>query len=829
MKKLTYLFLVYMLLFISQTNAQVFTNYTYESTLTMLCNNYVCEIATDADGSIWFGTWGGVSKYDGTIWKTYTNADGLASNHVSSIAIDLEGNKWFGYESQEKGVTKFDGTKWTTYTTADGLASNNVSLIAIDAEGNKWFGTWGRGVTKFDGTIWTTYDTLDGLASNNVFTIAVDLEGIKWFGTSEGVSKFDGTTWTTYDTLDGLASNYVSEIAVDLEGNKWFGYNPGYGFEQHKSGGGVSKFDGINWTTYTEEDGLASNGVSDIAVDLDGNIWFGYTRLKFGITKFDGTHWTNYRIKNYSYTSDAGNYSFIADMVIDSKGNKWVSLNICYYLDSGVHPNYTRLGVLKFDGTNWTNYTTGGLPGNFICSIAIDEEGNKWFGTWNGGVLKFDGTNWTTYSTIDGLSDMKVITTAIDLEGNKWFGTADRGVSKFDGTDWQRIPVIAKVITIDAEGNKWFGTDHGVSKLDDNTWTNYDTLNGLASNHVYSIAIDLEGNIWFGYGFEEKGVSKFDGINWATYTTADGLASNNVNAIATDPEGNIWFGCEMWWDDWQHKYIGGGVSKFDGINWATYNTADGLASNNVHAIAIDAEGNKWFGTWDGGVTKFDGTTWTTYDTVDGLASNNVHTIAIDAEGNKWFGISDGGISKLSGNGSIVNLSVSPGNQDVGFDTGSTEFSVTSNALWTISNDANWLTLSRTSLGTSATIIAKFTENTSSSPRVATITIYGPGINTQYVNVTQSGYTFVPSLYDLNVTIYPNPIKDYLFIKFDDATLTDISISVVDVSGRFIIKRNFEHIDLDEEKTLDLSFMKSGLYFLEIRSEKNSRVYKIIKE
>jgi hypothetical protein len=43
-------------------------------------------------------------------------------------------------------------------------------------------------------------------------------------------------------------------------------------------------------------------------------------------------------------------------------------------------------------------------------------------------------------------------------------------------------------------------------------------------------------------------------------------------------------------------------------------------------------------------------------------------------------------------------------------------------------------------------------------------------------------------------------------------------------GRFIIKRNFEHIDLDEKETLDLSFMKSGLYFIEIRSEKNGRVY-----
>ena len=69
-----------------------------------------------------------------------------------------------------------------------------------------------------------------------------------------------------------------------------------------------------------------------------------------------------------------------------------------------------------------------------------------------------------------------------------------------------------------------------------------------------------------------------------------------------------------------------------------------MADNYVSAIAIDSEGNKWFGTGRG-VSKFDVTTWTTYTTEDGLASNYVEAIAIDQEGNKWFG-TDGGLSML---------------------------------------------------------------------------------------------------------------------------------------------------------------------------------------
>jgi ligand-binding sensor domain-containing protein len=82
-------------------------------------------------------------------------------------------------------------------------------------------------------------------------------------------------------------------------------------------------------------------------------------------------------------------------------------------------------------------------------------------------------------------------------------------------------------------------------------------------------------------------------------------------------------------------------------NWITYNTSNsGIASNYVKAIAIDASGNKWFGTSLGG-SKFDGKHWKTYDTSNsGLANDWVLAIAIDSSGNIWFGTNDGGVSKF---------------------------------------------------------------------------------------------------------------------------------------------------------------------------------------
>ncbi|MFC1537410.1 two-component regulator propeller domain-containing protein, partial [Gemmatimonadota bacterium] len=715
-----------------------------------LVNNHVYSIAIDSQGNKWFGTYGGVSRFDGSNWTTYTTSDGLAPSGVRAIAIDSQGNKWFG--THGGGVSKFDGTNWTAYTTADGLAHNIVKAIEIDSQGNKWFGTYGGGVSRFDGTNWTTYTEADGLADNKVFAIALDSEGNKWFGTYGGVSVYDGSAWTTYTTADGLAINYVFSIAIDSDGRKWFG-----------TGSGVSVYDGSNWTTYRTSDGLAHNNVGAIAIDPQGKKWFGTSG---GVSKFDGSNWTNFT------TSDGLVYNLTWAIATDSQGNKWFGTNggvskfdgsnwTTYTTADGLNDNNVWViaidpqgnkwfgaynGVSMFDGTNWTTYTTSdGLVNNEVWAIAIDSQGNKWFGTRSGGVSKFDGSNWTNYTTTDGLVSNDINAIAIDSQGNKWFGTTG-GVSKFDGSNWTNYTTTdglasnyVEAIAIDSQGNKWFGTIGGVSKFDGTSWTTYTTSDGLASNIVLDIAIDSQDNIWFG----TYGVSKFDGSNWTNFTTSDGLVSNSLRAIAIDSQGNKWFGTtggvsmlpgagalepeislsdtSLYIGDVNVGSSGSGtftilnegtadlvVSSIASVNpvftvspasatitpagsqvvtvtfsptaagyqyaditiasndsdedtlvvsvsgngvtsyvWTTYTSTDGLVNNTISSIAIDFEGNKWFGT-GGGVSKFDGTNWSSYTTADGLASNSVYAIAIDSAGNKWFGTTGGGVSKFDG-------------------------------------------------------------------------------------------------------------------------------------------------------------------------------------
>ncbi len=204
-------------------------------------------------------------------------------------------------------------------------------------------------------------------------------------------------------------------------------------------------------------------------------------------------------------------------------------------------------------------------------------------------MSKFDGTNWTTYNT-------------------KNSGLAENGIN---------------AIAIDSSGNKWFGTWNGVSKFDGTNWTTYNTSNsGLAYNYVHAIAIDASGNKWFGCTWLR--VSKFDGTNWNTYKLTM-LLLPTTSVRAQDDDG----------PKLRRDYPGGNTSL----------DSSDMDDDYVDAIAIDASGNKWFGTYYG-VGKFDGTNWTTYNTSNSdLADNDVHAIAIDASGNKWFG-TDIGVSKF---------------------------------------------------------------------------------------------------------------------------------------------------------------------------------------
>ncbi len=87
------------------------------------------------------------------------------------------------------------------------------------------------------------------------------------------------------------------------------------------------------------------------------------------------------------------------------------------------------------------------------------------------------------------------------------------------------------------------------------------------------------------------------------YATADGLAHNRVNRIVRDSRGFMWF-C-----------TGGGLSRFDGHEFANFGTAAGLPHSSVNDLLETRAGAYWVAT-DGGLVRFDPTGASTRRVVD---------------------------------------------------------------------------------------------------------------------------------------------------------------------------------------------------------------------
>lgn len=97
------------------------------------------------------------------------------------------------------------------------------------------------------------------------------------------------------------------------------------------------------------------------------------------------------------------------------------------------------------------------------------------------------------------------------------------------------------------------------------------------------------------------------------------------------------------------------------------------------------------------------------------------------------------------------LAVSPLNHNVSATSGSVNFSVTSNSNWTASSNAAWCTVTSSGSG-NGTIVANYQANSTTSQRVANITVVVSGLSPIVVTVTQAGAAVTLSVTPANQSV-----------------------------------------------------------------------------
>lgn len=172
----------------SRYNGKNFRNYT---TVEGLPHNSVSAIIEDGSGRVWFATRAGISILDRNKFVDFKNQDGKPFKNVRSILADHKGNIWIGGSD---GLWRYNGKLYKRFS------ENFVGNVYEDSKGNIWTSSE---IGDSQGWQISRYDekTLDNESvqaikimsgGNMYFGILEDSEENIWFGTLNGVNRYNG-------------------------------------------------------------------------------------------------------------------------------------------------------------------------------------------------------------------------------------------------------------------------------------------------------------------------------------------------------------------------------------------------------------------------------------------------------------------------------------------------------------------------------------------------------------------------------------------------------------------------------------------------------------
>jgi two-component sensor histidine kinase/ligand-binding sensor domain-containing protein len=607
----TWATLLFLCLFLTEVTAQQFNLKTW-SLEEGLPQAYISDIAQDRNGGLWVGTSGGLSLFNGVNFKNFTKQDGLKSNNISCLFRDSQNTLWIG--TSDQGLCSYDGIRFRHFgekagvpagpvtgvaqapngtiwiTTSKGLAyfknskfnllparedlpARQYSCILIAKTGEIWLGTLGNGLYRFDGKTATHYSLEDGLSNKIIYTLFEASNHTIWIGTYGGITKFDGTKLVKYIPEGDQNLNRAIAFA-ELPFNRLF-----IGLD----GGGLLKLEKEKFTYYSTRNGLASNYLTSLLHDREGNLWLGTTGG--GLQRFTPNGFTYFGLQDGLLNEN------ITALHRIKQNNLWLGT-----LGSG---------VALFNGKKFTWLTQkDGLASNTVNDIKPDAKGNIWIAT-NQGISFYNGHSFKNYTQDNGLI-YNVVNFCLPDSGNTVWIATDAGFSYFNGKEFQnyripgsKTPNYIYAIFKDRQNRIWLGTKAGIYQFKDGRFIQYKELRELNLHEVRSITQDQYNNLWFAsfnYGlvrFSPDAKTK----RTALFTQQHGLISDGITSLHLDTRNNLWIGTNRGLNSLNLAYY----QEKDTLLLKEFGFAEGLRGIEINSNAMEEglDGIMWFGTVKG--------------------------------------------------------------------------------------------------------------------------------------------------------------------------------------------------------------------------------------
>jgi ligand-binding sensor domain-containing protein/signal transduction histidine kinase len=628
-------------------------------------------------------------------FHNYTVRDGLAHAQVPAIYQDRKGYLWFG---TWEGLSRFDGYGFKSYGMRDGLANPIINDITEDRQGNLWVATQTGGVARLIDdpkqsvqsgragaaptarTKFINYSLSDVRESNVVGALIFDEENSLWCVTEAGIYRARAPS-------DPQSSDLKFELMVPRTGRNGYWSSPAYADEHGRLWFGfydelIQVFQG-QIIKYRLPDNAAHDPVVSVQPDFHGGLFVASYAAVFEFhPEADPSSSEQWQTLPLSL---AKRPEQINVMLSDAAGTLWLG---------------TSYGLLKYQDNRQTTITTAqGLSENRLESLFKDREGNLWIGTASGGVCRLSKGQFLSFTKAEGLLNPDISTVIEGRDGHIYASAQDNGIFEIIG---ERISTIAgsqappfnlagRRILQDARGDWWVGSDEGLfrfrgPRLQLQHGEKFKATDGIPELSVFNgpgIYEDPPGQIWVSlhdhnlYWFDpaRKQAPFFQRVNlenvWPDFARqimrdhtgalwlggfnqmirmvndkpnllapTDGLPETRPRSFFQDSRGWFWIGTRFTGVSLV-KDLTGSPLKF--IN---YSSANGLSSDAVWAITEDNDGRMYFGT-SKGLDQFDPDTgaFRHLTSEDGLASDWVNYCLKDSQGSIWVGTT-GGVSRF---------------------------------------------------------------------------------------------------------------------------------------------------------------------------------------
>ncbi|MDA3865655.1 MAG: histidine kinase [Salinivirgaceae bacterium] len=534
-----YYLLLYILLFSVCVSGQELTHKLY-TIYDGLPQSQVQCVAQDSAGFIWVGTKGGVARFDGQEFETFTTKDGLVSNEVNQILATDSIIYFVGYQ----GVSVWDGHSIKPYPIASG---NRVSLFeAYLNNRNELLLRTRKDFFLFHHRKYhkqkDNFRTYKASPNSKFSLIAKGLDGL--YGAKDGDTILIDSLWASHHVyfLNDTSYYYVARDTV---------------IKQSYLKMGVLD---TSWNILSQPYGgygILGEASNQVFIYRNDSFAFLQGEMVFPIKK---------------------KFNFFRDAEIDREGNLWVA---------------DEDGLYCFHQQAFMEYTkqNSNLPG-YVWDIKEWPTGKYWFATYGNGLYILQNREFVHYED--------KFTKNNDFR-SFYFNTPKSGPEKMI-LNWTRSPIVFRknntpkllfkhqvssplVTFYDSINDRFFsGCSRNQLFIRESNKEEiaYEGENSPFTRNILDICYDRDNNVCLGH----RGITRYVDGEFQNYPNIPDTMTWRIFTMEKDYRGNLWLGTDqgIWFYNYDtifqidHPHLNRYITLMEPIDttWLMLGTTHGL-------------------------------------------------------------------------------------------------------------------------------------------------------------------------------------------------------------------------------------------------------------